>query len=495
MKYRSTRGNINNTLNSSNAIIQGLASDSGLYVPVKFPKANWKLTNLPELSYQEIAKLVFELFFDDFSNQEITQIVESAYGKQWDDKEIAPLKAKDGNFYLELYHGPTLAFKDIALQALPLLMTQAIKNEQINNKIIILTATSGDTGSASMAGFSNKSGTEVLVFYPEGGVSPVQLKQMLNLPGENLKAFAIKGNFDDAQTEVKHIFNDHSFNQKIKRENCQFSSANSMNIGRLIPQIVYYLYSYGKLVKDKKIKLGDQVNYTVPTGNFGDILAAYYAKKLGLPINKLICASNENNVLTDFFITGKYDRIRPFHLTNAPAMDILVSSNLERLLFDLDNENSQEIREWMSKLNKEGAYQVNKHVLNKMNDIFVAGFATGDEVKQEIRRVYENSFYVIDPHTAVASFVTKKYQKQTNDKTPTIIVSTANPYKFPETVYSALTKKEVDRTTPTLNQLHNLLEDELPPTVKKLFEVQNTHETCITISEMRDVILKNLDLN
>ncbi|KRL90582.1 threonine synthase [Lactobacillus kalixensis] len=495
MKYRSTRGNINNTLNSTNAIIQGLAPDSGLYVPLKFPKATWELADLAQLNYQEIAKLVFNLFFDDFSEEEINQIVNSAYGKQWDTQDIAPLKERDGNFYLELFHGPTLAFKDIALQALPLLMTKAVQIEQINHKIIILTATSGDTGSASMAGFSNKNGTEVLVFYPEGGVSPVQLKQMLNQPGTNLRAFAIKGNFDDAQTEVKRIFNDQSFNQKLLDENYQFSSANSMNIGRLIPQIVYYLYSYGTLVKNKKIRLGNKVNFTVPTGNFGDILAAYYAKKLGLPINKLICASNENNVLTDFFKTGKYDRQRQFHLTNAPAMDILVSSNLERLLFDLDDNNAQEIKQWMDQLNDQGFYQVNDQVFEKMNNLFAAGFATQSEVKDEIRRVYEDDVYVIDPHTAVGSFVTKKYHEQTGDKTPTIIVSTASPYKFPETVFSALTKKEVSPASPALNQLDSLLNEDLVPAIKKLFDEKNTKETVISINEMQNIILKNLALD
>lgn len=296
MKYRSTRGSKENTLNAPAAIIQGLAKDGGLYVPLNFPEANFKLKDLPELSYKQIAAMIISLFFDDFSKEQIKSAVINAYSEQWDDRSIVPIEKHDDNFYMELFHGPTLAFKDIALQMLPQLMTRAVQIEKINRDIIILTATSGDTGTASMRGFANQTGTQVIVFYPEGGVSPVQLKQMLSQRGNNLKAIAIKGNFDDAQTEVKKIFNDATFRDKLHQNGFQFSSANSMNIGRLVPQISYYLYTYGQLVRRQEIKLGDKVNFAVPTGNFGDILAGYYAKKLGLPINKLICASNENNV-------------------------------------------------------------------------------------------------------------------------------------------------------------------------------------------------------
>ena len=309
-------------------------------MPVAFPQANFKLEDLSKLSYKQIAAMVISLFFDDFTKEQITTAVQSAYSEQWDDRSIVPIEKHDNRFYMELFHGPTLAFKDIALQMLPQLMTRAVQIEKIAKDIIILTATSGDTGTASMRGFANQKGTDVIVFYPEGGVSPVQLKQMLSQRGNNLRAIAIKGNFDDAQTEVKKIFNDDSFKNRLNANGYQFSSANSMNIGRLVPQISYYLYTYGQLVRRQEIKLGDEVNFAVPTGNFGDILAGYYAKKLGLPIKKLICASNENNVLTDFFNNGVYDKRRKFHLTNAPAMDILVSSNLERLLFDLYDENN-----------------------------------------------------------------------------------------------------------------------------------------------------------
>lgn len=279
MQYRSTRGSKNQTLNSPAAIIQGLAPDGGLYVPVKFPKADFKLEDLPKLSYKQIAAMIISLFFDDFSKEQIKSAVINAYSEQWDDRSIVPIEKHDHNFYMELFHGPTLAFKDIALQMLPQLMTRAVQIEQTDHKIIILTATSGDTGTASMRGFANQAGTDVIVFYPEGGVSPVQLKQMLSQRGKNLQAIAIKGNFDDAQTEVKKIFNDEHFKMRLIQNDFQFSSANSMNIGRLVPQISYYLYTYGQLVRRQEIKLGDEVNFTVPTGNFGDILAGYYAKK------------------------------------------------------------------------------------------------------------------------------------------------------------------------------------------------------------------------
>lgn len=494
MKYRSTRESVKESLNSASAVIQGLAPDSGLYVPVNFPKPDWKLVDLVGLSYQEIAQKVLQLFFDDFDADTVKKIVDIAYGAQWDDKNIVPIVKHDNNYYMELFHGPTLAFKDIALQVLPLLVTSAVKIEKIDRDIIILTATSGDTGTASMNGFSDKENTQVIVFYPEGGVSPVQLRQMLSQRGNNLQVYAIKGNFDDAQTEVKRIFNNHKFTEKIEESGFQFSSANSMNIGRLIPQIVYYLYSYSDLVRRKEITLGQKINYTVPTGNFGDILAAYYAKKLGLPVNKLICASNENNVLTDFFKTGKYDKRRPFHLTNAPAMDILVSSNLERLIFDFDNEDYQEVASWMKQLNDNGFYQVNDVVFNKMNTLFAAGFATQKEVKEEISRVYETAMYVIDPHTAVASFVTKKYHENTHDTTPTVIVSTASPYKFPETVLSSLTKKPVDKNSDALQQLNEILNEDVSQNVKTLFENTIRKERVIAISDMENVIKQNLNM-
>lgn len=495
MKYRSTRGSKENTLNSAAAIIQGLAPDGGLYVPTDFPHANFKLEDLPKLSYKQIAAMVISLFFDDYSKEQIQSAVLNAYSEQWDDRSIVPIEKHDNRFYMELFHGPTLAFKDIALQMLPQLMTRAVQIEKIDKDIIILTATSGDTGTASMRGFANQKGTDVIVFYPEGGVSPVQLKQMLSQRGDNLRAIAIKGNFDDAQTEVKKIFNDDSFKNRLNANGYQFSSANSMNIGRLVPQISYYLYTYGQLVRRQEIKLGDEVNFAVPTGNFGDILAGYYAKKLGLPIKKLICASNENNVLTDFFNNGVYDKRRKFHLTNAPAMDILVSSNLERLLFDLYDENNYEVASLMNQLTQRGHYQVSGEVFTKLQKNFAAGFATEEEVKSEIKRAYNYDRYVIDPHTAVGSFVANQYQKKTGDQTPMVIVSTASPYKFPETVYEAITGGPSMQTgVGAIKELHDELGGQLSIGVRALFDREPKTEKIIEPNDMEKEISSILDL-
>lgn len=490
MKYHSTRDQGDHFLNSAQTIIQGLAPDGGLFVPVQFPQPDFSLSKLAALPYQDLAKTILSWFFDDFTSDQLHEVVTGAYGSQWDDAQIAPLSdCHSGNYYLELYHGPTLAFKDIALQVLPRLMTKSVDIENITKDIVILTATSGDTGTASMRGFSDQPGTRVIVFYPHGGVSPVQLQQMLGQKGKNLSAVAIEGNFDDAQTAVKKIFNDAAFNQQLDRHGYQFSSANSMNIGRLIPQIVYYFSAYGRLIRRDIIQSGDQVNFTVPTGNFGDILAGYYAKKLGLPIHKLICASDENNVLTDFFNTGKYDRQRQFYLTNSPAMDILVSSNLERLLFDLSGQDASAISKLMESLNQNGHYQVNAEVKTKLDQVFAAGFATQKQVLAEIKRVYQEDEYVIDPHTAVASFVTHQYQAGTGDQTPTVIVSTASPYKFPETVYNAITGQQPDQTgLDAIHDLQSILEVPLSDNVQSLFD-QNAHqETVIQPNLMEDTI-------
>lgn len=496
MQYRSTRGEMKDSLTSTQAVIQGLAPDGGLFVPVNFPQVQFPLSNLPQMTYQEIAEKLLSWFFDDFSADQIHQVVENAYGHQWDDQAIAPLSnVHDGNYYLELFHGPTLAFKDIALQVLPRLMTQAIKKEHIDRKIVILTATSGDTGTASMRGFSDLDGTQVIVFYPHGGVSPVQLKQMLAQQGNNLNAIAIKGNFDDAQTAVKTIFNDHRFNQILFDHHYQFSSANSMNIGRLIPQITYYFSAYAQLVNRQVINNGEAVNFTVPTGNFGDILAGYYANKLGLPIHKLICASNENNVLTDFFSSGQYDRDRAFHLTNAPAMDILVSSNLERLLFDIVDEDANTTRSLMHQLTQNGHYSIDPTIKNQLDQKFAAGFATQPQVLSEIKRAYVNDDYLIDPHTAVASYVSKQYQRESNDLTPNIIVSTASPYKFPETVIQAINGQKPQLVgIPAINELQTLIGQPLDDNVRTLLNTTALQEQVIQPSSMENTIAKILNV-
>ncbi|KRL94995.1 threonine synthase [Limosilactobacillus equigenerosi] len=497
MQYRSTRGNIKNTLNSAQAVIQGLAPDGGLYVPVAFPHPDVDLAQLSNLSYQELAQVILSWFFDDFTDEQLTTIVNQAYGDQWEDDAIAPVSAQhDGNYYLELFHGPTLAFKDIALQVLPRLMTKAVTLEHVGKDIIILTATSGDTGSASMHGFSDQANTQVIVFYPAGGVSPVQLKQMLSLRGQNLTAIAIEGNFDDAQTKVKEIFNNHDFGHRLAVNGYQFSSANSMNIGRLIPQIVYYFAAYGQLVQRHAITVGDQVNFAVPTGNFGDILAGYYAQQLGLPIKHLICASNKNNVLTDFFKTGTYDRQRPFYLTNAPAMDILVSSNLERLLFDYYQGDADAVTELMDHLTQSGHYTVTAEVHDQLAQTFPAGFATEAEVRAEIKRLYDQTGYLIDPHTAVASHVTHQYQQATNDQTPTVIIATASPAKFPETVLTALNGQAPTTTgLAAIQTLFDQLGQPLSPNVQSLFDQTPRPEQTIATNEMEAKIAQLLKLD
>lgn len=496
MRYRSTRGSMKNSLNSTQAVIQGLAPDGGLFVPVKFPQMDLPLSQLSQLTYQEIAGKVLQAFFDDVENQTLQEIIDTAYGQQWDDPAIAPLSEKYGNnYYLELFHGPTLAFKDIALQVLPPVMTKSASIEKIKGEIVILTATSGDTGIAAMRGFSDQAGTRVIVFYPHGGVSPVQLKQMLSQNGQNLSAIAIDGNFDDAQSQVKQIFNDQDFNRQLAANNYQFSSANSMNIGRLVPQIVYYFNAYGQLVRRGDIKTGEAVNFAVPTGNFGDILAGHYAKKLGLPIHKLICASDENKVLTDFFTTGKYDRRRDFYLTNSPAMDILVSSNLERLLFDLYDGDEEAIRRLMEALDQEGYYSVDPNIMKKMGQEFGAGFADQGQVRDEIKRIYDRYHYLIDPHTAVASFVTRQYQAATNDSTKTVIVSTASPYKFPETVLQSLNAKKPDHGgLSAIRDLQELLGQKLSPNVEALFAPALRQEKVIQADGMEKEISRILNL-
>lgn len=497
MQYRSTREQGSKTLNSAQAIIQGLAPDGGLFVPVDFPQSGISLAELSMKPYQTLAQQILKWFFDDFTSQQLQAVVNGAYGPQWDDPQIAPLSDQHShNYFLELYHGPTLAFKDIALQVLPRLMTAAVSIEKITNNIIILTATSGDTGTASMRGFSDQAGTQVIVFYPHGGVSPVQLQQMLGQKGHNLTAIAIDGNFDDAQTEVKKIFNDAAFNDRLHQNSDQFSSANSMNIGRLIPQITYYFSAYGRLLRRGIIHCGDAVNFTVPTGNFGDILAGYYASKLGLPINKLICASDENNVLTDFFHSGYYDRKRQFYLTNSPAMDILVSSNLERLLYDLYDHDAGAITKLMTQLNHDGHYQVSDQVKSRMDQLFAAGFATQSQVRQEIQRVFHEDDYVIDPHSAVASYVAHQYQQQTGDTTPMVIVSTASPYKFPETVYQSITgKRPAHVGLPAIHDLQAVLEQPLSNNVQALFDQVARPEKVIQPRDMEATISQLLGLD
>ncbi len=437
--YQSTRDK-ENVVTASQAILQGLAVDGGLYVPTQLPAFQLDFQQLANQSYQEIAEKILQGFLADFTPAEIKACVKAAYDEKFSTPTIAPVVKKGNDYYLELFHGPTFAFKDLALSILPYLLTTSAKKNQSDKEIVILTATSGDTGKAAMAGFMDVPHTKIIVFYPENGVSKIQEKQMVTQKGENTFVVAVKGNFDDAQTAVKAMFNNEELKARLAQNKMQFSSANSMNIGRLVPQIVYYVYTYAQLVKQGEIQIGEKINVSVPTGNFGNILAAYYAKKIGVPINRLICASNDNKVLTDFFATGEYNKNRPFYLTTSPSMDIVVSSNLERLIYHLTGNDPQQTKDFMLSLTTQGNYQISPAMMAELAE-FYSDFATEAEVEQGILATFTNEEYVIDPHTAVAERVLRKYQKETKDDTKSVIISTASPYKFPRTVVDALTKE------------------------------------------------------
>lgn len=447
LHYKSTRSE-NQKVTASQAIAQGISSDGGLFVPETFPCYSYvDLQNLQNCTYMERAAKILSDFLPEFTVDEINSCVSQAYDshKFSGDSPAPVVLLQNGpvNMYLlELWHGPTCAFKDMALQILPHLLTKSMQKIHSSNTSVILVATSGDTGKAALEGFKDVPGTKILVFYPENGVSPMQKKQMDTQEGQNVNVCAIMGNFDDAQSGVKRIFTDARINQRLHENGMTFSSANSINWGRLLPQIVYYFSAYCDLMAKGEIDYeGEKVNIVVPTGNFGNILAAYYAKKMGLPVNKLICASNANNVLTEFLRTGVYDRNRPFYTTISPSMDILISSNLERLLYDLSGEDSARMVDWMGQLSQFGKYEVDKSILAAIQDVFYAGYCDDEETKKTIREMYETENYLCDPHTAVAVNVYHQYVKETQDiNTPAIIASTANPYKFADSVLNALGK-------------------------------------------------------
>lgn len=439
MNYKSTR-NETISITSAQAIAQGLSAEGGLFVPEKLPKITEKdIMYLCQKSYADRAFDIFKLFLTDFSDDEIRDCVTKAYGDNFDTENIADLShLLIGTYILELWHGPTCAFKDMALQILPHLLTVSAKKTVPDKKIAILVATSGDTGKAALEGFKNVEGTTISVFYPEDGVSDMQKRQMATQEGNNVFVCAVKGNFDDCQNGVKAIFTDKSIAKELADNGIILSSANSINWGRLCPQIVYYISAYAELIKNEQIKYGEKVNITVPTGNFGNILAAYYAREMGLPVNKLICASNANNVLTDFIKTGVYDKNRDFHTTISPSMDILISSNLERLLYHLSGENTQLINKCFGLLKEQGKYEVSEDVKAKISDLFYAGCCNDTETKTAIKDCFDSYSYLMDTHTAVAYKVYNDYKKDTGDNTKTIIASTANPYKFGAAVYSAI---------------------------------------------------------
>ena len=439
MQMLSTRGAA--AVAPSTAILRGLAPDGGLYVPETFPSfTEEEIGAMVGMSYEERAYAVLSRFLPDFGEEELRSAIHGAYGTGFDCEAVAPLVPVGGWAHaLELWHGPTLAFKDMALQLLPYLLTLSGKKHGEEREVFILVATSGDTGKAALEGFLDVPGTRCCVFYPEGGVSRAQYLQMVTTGGSNTHVIAVRGNFDDAQTGVKRIFSDPAFAAEMDRQGRVLSSANSINFGRLVPQIVYYFSAYADLLGSGAVRMGDPVNFCVPTGNFGDILAADYARKAGLPVGKLICASNENNVLTDFMKTGTYDiRTRPFVRTISPSMDILISSNLERLLFDLSGCDGSRIADMMKKLAEDKIYTIDEAMMRELGERYAAGYVDEDGIRAEIARAWREDGYLMDTHTAVASAVLRAYQKETGDQTVSVIVSTASPYKFGASVLEAV---------------------------------------------------------
>ncbi len=491
--YKSTRGGEKN-ITASEAILKGLASDGGLFVPDKLPKLDISFNALKDASYQEVAYEVMKLFLTDFSKEELKNCIQKAYDEKFDTSVIAPLVEAEDAYYLELFHGSTIAFKDMALSILPHLMITAAKKQHVKNEIVILTATSGDTGKAALAGFSDVEGSKIIVFYPKDGVSQIQEKQMLTQKGKNTHVVGIHGNFDDAQTGVKNMFSDKEMNAILQQSGFQFSSANSINIGRLVPQIVYYVYAYVTLLKEEKVRECGSINVVVPTGNFGNILAAYYAKELGVPIRKLLCASNENKVLFDFFQSGTYDRKRKFLLTSSPSMDILVSSNLERLIYKISGNQEEVCAEFMNQLADKGSYSISKSMQEELQE-FYAGYATEEETANRIKELYSNTGYVIDTHTAVASAVYKTYRKETKDHTPTIIVSTASPFKFTGSVMDALgeTDKKLDDFD-KVEKLSTIANVTIPNAIEEIRTAKVLHHSICEIDGMKQEVLKFLNI-
>ena len=492
--YNSTRGGEKN-ISASEAVLKGLASDGGLFVPDHIPALDIPLEKLADMTYQELAYEVMSRLLSDYTEEELKYCIENAYDSKFDDKLVAPLKKTDKAYFLELFHGKTIAFKDMALSILPYLMTTAAKKNDFKGRIIILTATSGDTGKAAMAGFADVPGTGIIVFYPKDGVSPVQERQMVTQKGENTCVVAIKGNFDDAQTEVKRIFGDQDMIAKAAELGYQFSSANSINIGRLVPQVVYYAYAYAQLVKAGEIKAGDKINITVPTGNFGNILAAHYAKLMGIPVNKLICASNKNKVLYDFFSTGKYDRNREFFLTSSPSMDILVSSNLERLIFEIAGYDTDKTRGLMEQLKSTGVYEITADMKAKLADMY-GNYASDDEVAAAIRGVYEQNGYIIDTHTGVGEAVYEKYVAETGDKTPTVIASTASPYKFARSVLAAIDSKYDGHTDlEQFDDLNAVSGVKVPGAIEEIKSAPVRHKLVVEVADMKNAVIDQLKNN
>lgn len=490
LSYESTRGG-QKGVTASQAILKGLAEDGGLFMPTEIPKLDKTLEQLAGMTYQETAYEVMKLFLTDYTEEELKSCIANAYDDKFDTEEIAPLAKADGAYFLELYHGSTIAFKDMALSILPHLMTTAAKKNHADKEIVILTATSGDTGKAAMAGFADVPGTRIIVFYPKGGVSKVQELQMRTQKGDNTSVVAIHGNFDDAQTGVKKLFGNKELEKEMAEAGFQFSSANSINIGRLVPQVVYYVYAYAKLLENEQIENGEEINVVVPTGNFGNILAAYFAKHMGVPIKTLICASNDNKVLYDFFTTGTYDRKREFILTNSPSMDILISSNLERLIYKISGEDARKDTDLMTELKTKGSYAITGEMKANLAD-FAAGYATEEQVAKTIHDIYEDTGYVMDTHTAVAATVYKAYREDSKDDRKTVIASTASPYKFAGSVMSAIDPKYKGQDDfKLIEELQKVSGTELPNAIKEIMNVEIRHNTECDVDQMEQTV-KNI---
>ena len=492
--YHSTR-NSEETATASEAILKGLTSDGGLFVPDSIPKLNVALEDLTKMSYQEIAYAVMKEFLTDFTEEELKTCINNAYDSKFDTEEIAVTKKVDGAYYLELFHGATIAFKDMALSILPHLLVTSARKNNVKNEIVILTATSGDTGKAALAGFADVPGTKIIVFYPKSGVSPIQEKQMVTQKGNNTYVIGIKGNFDDAQTGVKKMFSNKELAKVMNDNGFQFSSANSINIGRLVPQVVYYVKAYADLLKQGALKAGEPMNVVVPTGNFGNILASYYAKQMGIPINKFVCASNKNKVLFDFFETGKYDRNREFYVTTSPSMDILISSNLERMIYRIAGNDPKQCAEFMEALTKDGEYVITDAMKAELSEFFGA-FGSEEETAVKIKEVYDKEGYVMDTHTAVAAVAYDKYKAATgDDKTPTIIASTASPYKFTRSVMDAIDPAyDAEDDFELVDELNKVSKTEIPKAIEEIRTAPVLHDTVCETVAMEDEVKKILGI-
>ena len=485
--YRSTRSNAE-PVSASMAILQGLAKDGGLFVPEQIPALEKSVKELSGMTYQEVAYEVMKLFLTDFTEEELKECIARAYDQKFDTEVIAPLVEAQGAYYLELFHGSTIAFKDMALSILPHLMITSARKNQIRNEIVILTATSGDTGKAALAGFAGVEGTRIIVFYPKNGVSPIQEKQMVTQKEANTFVVGIRGNFDDAQTGVKKIFSDKELAKEMDEKGFQFSSANSINIGRLVPQVVYYVYAYAQLLAEEKIAENEPINVVVPTGNFGNILAAFYAKNMGIPIGKLICASNDNKVLYDFFATGTYDRNREFVLTTSPSMDILISSNLERLIYRIAGNDPDKNAALMAALSGQGKYRISEQMQEGLKD-FYGNYASEAETAATIRDLYEDCGYVIDTHTAVAACVYDKYVKETGDTAKTVIASTASPFKFTRSVMDAIDHKyDTMGDFDLVDELSRIANVEVPNAIEEIRTAPVVHDTVCDVDQMQNTV-------